>query len=165
MAGPHDGRNEPDGDHADEIQRPVLRVEERGGDQCDGDEIAGPRRRHRPLQSQEAQAGQQNDECVHARLGRVVHGEGCAGQQDQRRPGDRAAPEALPAEPRDGEGQDREDARERAHGIVGLAEEHDPEVEEVVVQGRGAVLLERVRDLVERQAGDVDREGLVQPQP
>ena len=37
-------------------------------------------------------------------------------------------------------------------------------MEEVVVEGRRPVVLERVRDLVQRQAGDVDRQRLVEPE-
>ncbi len=136
---------QPDRHHAHEVQRPVLRVEQRGGDHGDGDEVARPRRGHRPLQGEEAQPGQEDDQRVHARLGRVVDREGRAGQQHQHRPGHRAAPEALAAEPCHRECEHGEDARERAHGVVGLPEEHDPEVQEVVVRGRGPVVLERVR--------------------
>ena len=143
----HDGHDQPDGRPCRRDRSTSTACRARPRPRRDRDEIAGTRRRHRPVAGREAAAGQQDDQRVHPRLGRVVHGEGCAGQQDEHRPGDSPAAEAPPAEPGDREGDHREDAREGAHGIVGLPEEHDPEVEEVVVQRRGAVVLERARDL------------------
>ena len=159
-----DRDDEPDPDHRHQIDGPVLRIEERRGHDGNGDEVAGPGCVDGPAQRQEAAAGQEDDQRVHARLRRVVHGEGGAGQQHDGRPGQDPAPEALAAEPAHREGHHRDDSRQRPHGVVRLPEEDDPEVQEVVVEGRRPVVFERVRDLAQRQPGDVDGEGLVEPE-
>ena len=91
----HDGDHEPDADHGHQVERPVLGVEQCRRHNGHGGQVARLRRLERPLQRQEAEAGQQNDEGVHARLGAVVHGEGCAGHaapgSSRRRPGHRSA--------------------------------------------------------------------------
>ena len=115
-------------------------------------------------QGEEAAAGQQDDQRVHARLGGVVDREGRAGQQDEHRPGHGPAAESPPAEPADRERGHGDEARERPDGIVGLPEQGDPEVQQVVVERRGPVVLQGVGDLVQRQAGDVDGQRLVEPQ-
>ena len=162
--GAHNGDEEPQPRHADEVERPVLGVEQRGGHDGHRDEVARPRRLDGPLQRQEAEAGQEDDQRVHPGLGAVVNGKGRAGQQHQRGPGHGPAAEALPAQPGDGQREDGNDPREGADGVVRLSEEGDPEVEEVVVERRRPVVLERLGDGVEGQTGDVDRERLVEPE-
>ncbi len=164
VAGAPDGRAEPDDDHGDQVHRPVLGVEERRRHHRDGDQVARPGRADRPFERQEPEPGEQDDQRVHPRLGGVVHGEGRAGDEREHRPGGGPAAEALPAEPGDGEGQDGENAGERTDGLVGLAEEADPVVQQDVIERRGPVVLEQVGELAQGLARDVDGEGLVEPQ-
>ena len=56
------------------------------------------------------------------------------------------------------------DARQGPHGDVRRPEHRHPEVEQDVEERRGAVPLEVRGDLVQRQAGDVDGQRLVEPQ-
>ena len=159
-----DGHDEPDPDHGHQVDGPVLRVEECRPHDGDRNEVPGAGFIDRPAQRKEPAAGQEDDQRIHARLRGVVHGERCAGEQHEGRPGHRPASQAPAAEPGDRQRDHRDHARQGAHGVVGLPEEDDPEVEEVVVQRRRTVVLQRVGDLVQRQAGDVDGQGLVQPQ-
>ncbi len=122
-AAAHDGHDEPDADHGDEVEGPVLGVEQRRRHHGGRHEVAGARRTERPLQRQEAAAGQEDDQRVHARLGGVVHGERGARQQHQRRPRHRPAAQALAAQPGHREGDHRDHAGQGAHGVVGLPEE------------------------------------------
>ena len=73
-------------------------------------------------------------------------------------------PKRCPQSQATGQGQDGEDAREGTDGVVGLAEEADPEVQQVVIERRGPVVLERLGDVVQGQPGDVDGECLVEPE-
>ena len=152
-------------DHRHQVHRPVLRIEQCGRDDGHRHEVARAGRPDRPLEGEEPETGEKDDQRVHARLGGVVHVEGRAGQQHHHRPRHRPPAEAPPAEIAHREGEDGKDPREGADGIVGLAEQAHPEVEQDVVERRRPVVLEGVRKLVQRQAGNVDRESLVEPQP
>ena len=160
----HHRHDKPDAHHGHEVDGPVLGVEQCRHHDGDRDEVARTGRGDRPGQGEEAAAGQQDDQRVHAGLGGVVDREGRAGQEHEHRPGDRPAPEAPSAQPADRQREHGDHAGQGPHGVVGLSEEDDPEVQEVVVEGRCAVVLERVRDLVQRKAGDVDGQGLVEPE-
>ena len=60
--------------------------------------------------------------------------------------------------------EDREDARQRPHRGVALAEHRHPAVEEPVVERRMAVVTQRRGDVADRKLGDVDRQRLVEPE-
>ena len=152
-------------DQGDEVDGPVLGVEERRRHDGDGDEVAGTGLVDGTAQGQEAAAGQEDDQGVHAGLGGVVHREGRAGQQHDHRPGHGPAAEAAPAEPADGKGRHGEEPGEGAHGAVGLSEDDHPEVQQVVVERRRPVVLQCIGDVMQREPGDVDGEGLVEPEP
>ena len=53
-------------------------------------------------------------------------------------------PDALPAEPRERQRRDAEDARQRPHGEIGRAERLHPEVQQQVVERRRAVVAQPV---------------------
>ncbi len=159
-----DGDPQPDGGDGDQVQRPVLRVEQCRSDHRHGGHVSQPRRRDRSLQGEEPAAGEQDHQRVHPRLGGVIDGERCAGQQDEGRPGHGPAAESPPAEPGDRERRHADEAGERADGVIGLTEQDDPEMQQDVVQGWCAVVLQRIGDIVQRQAGDVDRQRLIEPE-
>ncbi len=156
--------NQPQAHHRHQVHRPVLGVEQGGRHHRDGDEVARPRCGQGALEGHDPAAGEEDQQGIHAGLGGVVHGEGGAGQEHHGRPGHHSPPEPLGGQPRHRQRQDAQDARERTSGQVRLAEESYPEMQEVVEERRCAVLFESTRDLVQRQPGDVDGQGLVEPE-
>ena len=74
-----------------------------------------------------------------------------------------------PAEPLPGQVGERqhdhaEHARERPHREVAGPEDLDPEMQQQVVERRRAVPLQRLLETRQRHLGDVDGEGLVEPE-
>ena len=161
VAGPPGGDQQPQAHHAHQVQRPVLRVEQGGRDHGGGDQVPGSGRCQGAMQRQEPAAREEDHQGVHAGLGGVIDGEGCAGKQDDRRPGDGPAAEPVARQPGHGKRHDADDPRERAGGQVRLAEDLHPEVQQVVVERRCAVVLDRAGDLPEGQPRPVDGQRLV----
>ena len=166
----------PQPDHRQQCERPVVRVEQQPGDDRDAREPAPRRAVEHPHEREVAEEDQQHHQRVHAGLGRIADREGRGGEQQHRGPGDRSgrgvrhtctspAPvEPAAGEPRGHERRDPEDAGERPHRLVAGPEGPHPEVQQQVMEGRRAVLLQGAAQLGQREPGDVDREHLVRPE-
>ncbi len=140
-----------------------------GEEQPAGDERQPDRSRPREagqqvLGEQERSEDAEHDERVHPGLGRVAEVERRDGhdQQDACR-ADPAAP-APAGNPRERQRGDGDDARQGPDGDIATSEDLDPAVEQHVVERRVAILAERLGDVAQGQARDVDAEGLVEPE-
>ena len=118
----------------------------------------------RPVDGEETEHREQHDQRVHPGLGVVADGERRRGHQQHGRPTRGTTAQPPTGQPGQGDGHHPDDAGQRAHRLVGGAEPPHPEVEHHVVQRGGAVALEEGRELVEGEAGDVDGQGLVEPE-
>ena len=117
-----------------------------------------------PAPSQEPQQRPQDHQRVHPGRGGVVDGERRGGDQQDEWPRHRAARRAGGRPSRRTAAPPPTPRPKGPDGDVALAEDEHPEVEQHVVQRRGAVVAEGAGDLAERQLGDVDGQGLVQPE-
>ena len=154
---------QPQGGHPDEVQRPVLAVEQQRDRDGHADEVAHGGAFERTLQSHQTRRRQKGDEGVHPVLGGVLNGKGRGGDEDEGADGHGPTAYATPGDPHERQGGAAQHAGQGADGDVGGAHRHDPVVQHDVVQRRCAVTLQGSGDLVDGQAGDVEGERLVEP--
>ena len=156
-------RQQPHRHHPGEEHRPVVREQRQPGDQPH----RGGRRHgggaKEPGQSDDPQRHEQHEERVHPRLRRIPHREGGDGREDEGGPSP-PGPRGPCRKRQGGKGAHPEQAREGAHRRVAAPEDAHPYVQRKVVERRRAVVAKGVRDPSDGQAGDVDGQGLVQPQ-
>ena len=86
------------------------------------------------------------------------------GRPTERRAGVGACRDASPGQVHERQGEHREHPRHGAEPPVGLATDGRPHVEQHVEERGMPVLAQCGRDVTDRQAGDVGRQGLVEPQ-
>ncbi len=147
-----------------EVDGPVLAVQQQPRHHGDGDQVAGPRFAQSAIEGQVPEHGQQRDQRVHPRLGVVPDGEGRRGHQEHGREPEDTAPQPAPGQPGQRHRDHSDDPRQRAHGQVRRSEDAHPDMEERVEQRRCTVPLEVGGEVMQGQLGDVDGQGLVEPQ-
>ena len=149
---------------ADQVERPVVGVEQQAGHRPDGDEVARTGLPQRPVEGQEAEHGEQHHQRVHPGLGGVAGGERRGGHEEHGRPAHPPPAQPAPGQPGQWHGGHADHPGQRPDRDIGGAEPAHPDVEQHVEQRGGAVTSEEGGELVERQPGDVDGQGLVEPQ-
>ncbi len=126
--------------------------------------LPGRGRRRDAVEGEDPEHGQQGDQRVHPGLGVVADGEWRRGQQQQRSPCHRAAPQASTGQPGQRQCHHPDHSGEGADGEVRWAKGPHPEVQQHVEEGRRPVHAEVGGDVVERLTGDVDGQGFVEPE-
>ena len=156
--------DQPERHGPDQVDRPVVGVEEQGDDGADRDQVPRSRSHQRPVEGEEPGHGQERDQGVHPRFGVVADGERRRGDEEHGRPADGATAEPASGQPGEWHGRHPDHARQGAHRKVRRPERAHPEVEEDVEERRGPVPTEERGEVVERLAGDVDGQRLVEPE-
>ena len=147
----------------DQPQRPVVRQQQRAGDEHDAGQAQPRETLERVRHQQVAGEHEEHDQRVHAGLGAVANGERRQRQQGHERPRGDPAPDAAAGQPGERKGEHREHTGQRAHGGVAFAEDRHPAVKQEVVQRRVPVVAQRARDVAQRQPGDVDAQRFIEP--
>ena len=154
-------------DHEQQVERPVLRVERaarRAAPNCASRPSVGDSSARRNARM--PHDDEQHLERVHARLGRVA--DRVRVRRDQRSPRSTRRPGPRRGGRRTTVATDRADhAHARQRPRPRQSPEPNtarPDVQQHVVERRRAVVAQRVVEVAERQAGDVDRQRLVEPQ-
>ncbi len=156
--------DQPERHGPDQVDRPVVGVEEQGDDGADRDQVPRSRAHQRPVEGEEPGHGQERDQGVHPRFGVVADGERRRGDEEHGRPADGATAEPAAGQPGEWHGRHPDHARQGAHRQVRRPEHAHPEVEEDVEERRSPVPAEERGQVVEGLAGDVDGQRLVEPE-
>jgi hypothetical protein len=147
----------------EEVERPVVRVEQQREDDREHGHVSPPAQHERVRERRDGHEAEQRDQAVHARLGGVNRDELVERCERRTHPA-RPPPEERCAHPeRHRDRREREEQRQRVRRYLAAAGDLHPEVQQQVVERRRAVLAEQPRDGSDGVRGDADRETLVDP--
>src|SRR5215213_7720810 len=146
-----------------QVDRPVVGVEHRCRDERDRGEATGAWPLQRSCDERQSDHDLQHDEREQAGVRGVTDGERVRRQQHGRDRGEGRAPATSHRNGEHDERRGRQQRREQSHGIVAIAHQPHPPVQQHVVEGRGAILTQRAGDRVQRRGREGERLRLVEP--